>query len=170
MFPFHFILMRKTSFFTLGLAGLLVLAACDANKASTISEESDSSSSLEDVGMDHDASASVDEAISGDDASSEATDTGAATDARVITMTAADWEFSPNAITAKMGENIVIRVTGVEGAHSFAVPSMGINQKINPGEVKDIVIPTDKAGTYDFRCMVPCGPGHKEMTGKIVIE
>jgi len=89
---------------------------------------------------------------------------------RVIEVTAQNWVFTPATITAKQGEKILVRLRGISGVHSFGVSDMGINVTINPGETKDIEIPTDKAGTFSFRCMVPCGEGHMDMVGEIVIE
>jgi len=109
-----------------------------------------------------------------DDASSSADATVEGTidltDARIIEMTADDWSFSPSSITAKQGEKIVIRLKGAEGVHSFAIADLGINVSINPGETKDIEIPTDKVGTLAFRCRIPCGEGHMDMKGEIIVE
>lgn len=91
-------------------------------------------------------------------------------DARVMEMNVANWSFTPSAITAKKGEKLIVRLHGVEGKHSFALRDFNINVPIEPGETKDIEIPTDKAGTFEFRCLVPCGPGHREMKGTLVIE
>ncbi len=85
-------------------------------------------------------------------------------------MTSTDWAFNPLTINAKKGEKIVVRLTNNQGIHSFGAMELGLNVRINPGETKDIVIPTDKAGSFEFRCMVPCGPGHKDMKGTIVIS
>lgn len=109
--------------------------------------------------MDESSSSSV-----GDDA------TAPSADARIIEMTVTDWEFSPNAITAKQGETVIVRITGDEGDHSFMSKDLGINVTISPGETKDIVIPTDTAGTFAFRCAIPCGDGHRDMTGTIQIN
>lgn len=89
--------------------------------------------------------------------------------ARVITVSASNWTFTPNAITVKKGESITLRVVGQEGTHGFSVPGLGINQTVVMGNTVSVAIPTDKPGTYEFRCSVPCGSGHKEMKGTIVI-
>lgn len=90
--------------------------------------------------------------------------------ARVINMTVENWKFTPNAITLKKGETVTIHLTDTTGVHSFMSNDLGLNVAIQPGETKDIVIPTDQAGTFSFRCGVPCGPGHKDMTGTITIQ
>ncbi len=143
-----------------GLASVALLAAC--------SQSTTTGNTLPD-GVPADTSSSV--AIVDDSASSEATDEPVdVSDARIIEVSAKDWEFSPKEITASVGEKVVIRVTGVEGKHSFAIADLGINVPVEPGETKDIPLPTDTAGTFEFRCRVPCGPGHKDMTGTVVIS
>jgi cytochrome c oxidase subunit II len=91
-------------------------------------------------------------------------------DARVIQMSATNWAFSPASITVKKGEKVVLRITGGEGRHGLAVPGLGLNVAIDSGETKDIVLPTDTAGTFAFFCSSPCGSGHRDMKGEIVIS
>ena len=90
--------------------------------------------------------------------------------ARVITVAVTDWSFSPNVIRVKKGENVTVQLQGGTGTHSFAVPELGINQRIAAGETASVTIPTDKTGTFAGRCMVPCGEGHPNMTFQIVVE
>jgi heme/copper-type cytochrome/quinol oxidase subunit 2 len=89
---------------------------------------------------------------------------------RTIAVQADNWSFTPSSITATKGEDVTIAVQGVAGIHGFAVPDLGINVTVNPGETVYMKLPTDAAGSYTFRCSIPCGPGHKEMVGTIVIE
>ncbi len=65
---------------------------------------------------------------------------------------------------------MIVRLKGVEGIHSFAIAELGINMRIEPGQTVDVEIPTDTAGTFAFMCRVPCGPGHKDMKGSLVIS
>lgn len=90
--------------------------------------------------------------------------------ARVITMHVSSWQFSPNVLTLKKGEKVVIHLIGDSGMHSFSSQQLGINVPISAGETQDVTIPTDSAGTFSFRCGVPCGEGHHDMTGQIIIE
>lgn len=175
--------MRKTAKI-LALSSLLVLvSACSGARTGDVVNDGSSSSSLERA-MDASSSASSDSnsSVAAMDSSSApaagisasvsagVTVSAPSASARIIEMKASDWEFSPSAITAKKGEKLIVRVTGVEGQHSFAIADLGINVAVAPGEVKDIEIPTDKAGTFEFRCRIPCGPGHKDMMGSLVIS
>lgn len=90
--------------------------------------------------------------------------------ARVIEITAADWAFTPSSITVKKGENITLKLTGASGVHGLGIPGLGISQRIDLGADVFVALPTDKSGSYSFFCNIPCGSGHKEMKGTIVIE
>jgi len=89
---------------------------------------------------------------------------------RVIEITAEDWAFAPATITVKKGEKVQLSITGVTGDHGYAVPDLGINVGVIAGETVVVDLPTDKAGEFAVRCSVPCGSGHKDMTGMIIIE
>lgn len=88
---------------------------------------------------------------------------------RTITMTVESFQFTPNIITAKKGEKVKIRMTGLSGTHGFAIPDLGINTAIAAGKTVHVELPTDRAGTFTFFCSIPCGPGHKNMKGTITI-
>jgi cytochrome c oxidase subunit 2 len=89
---------------------------------------------------------------------------------RTIEITATDWAFAPATITVKKGEKVRLVVKSTQGIHSFAIPSLRINERLDVGTAMTIDLPTDAAGTFDFRCAIPCGPGHKDMKGQIVIQ
>lgn len=89
---------------------------------------------------------------------------------RSITITSDNWSFSPAVIMVKKGERVNLSVKGVGGVHGYAVPGLGINETVMPDQTVLIEIPTDKAGSFDVLCSIPCGAGHKDMTGKIIIE
>ncbi len=147
------------------------LAAMEASSDSSLAAmEASSDSSLAAMEASSDSSLAAMEASSSAATSDDASSVTGSADARIIEMSVTDWEFKPNAITVKKGEKVIVRLTDVAGGHSFASRDLGINVVINPGETKDIEIPTGTEGTFAFRCAVPCGPGHKDMTGTIVVE
>lgn len=174
--------MRKALLFP-ALSTVLVLAACNSSSG-TANVRTDGTSSVDASSVAAmDSTASVDAAPAADSSvqpDSVNTDTqgssvapaadGSPQAARVIEVSVASFAFSPNAIIIKKGENVVIRLKGVDGSHGFGVPELGINVPIAAGETKDVTIPTDAAGTFAFRCTVPCGPGHRDMKGTIVIS
>ncbi len=89
---------------------------------------------------------------------------------RVIKLAAENWQFTPNAVSAKQGEKVTLELTGVSGTHGFSVPELGINVTVIEGQTVTVELPTDKTGTYELFCSIPCGEGHKDMKGTVVIE
>jgi cytochrome c oxidase subunit II len=125
------------------LASLLMLSACGAQPVDTTKITTDNSK--EDSAM-------------------------MKSDTTVITVTATNFAFTPNMIRVKKGEKVQLNFAGAEGYHGVAIKDLGINVSFAAGETKTINLPTDKAGTFAFRCSVPCGPGHRDMIGTIIIE
>ena len=102
-------------------------------------------------------------------ASVPASATGVPSVSKLIKISATNFAFTPSTITVKKGQKVTLRVTNAEGVHGFGIPDLGVNVRIEPDQSVDISLDTSKAGTFSFRCTVPCGPGHKEMTGTITI-
>jgi cytochrome c oxidase subunit II len=121
---------------------------------------------------------SVEETVVTEDAMEKATeDAGGSGDgaamakpaARTVRITASNWQFTPSTITVKKGEQVTLEVVGSEGIHGFAIRELGINVGVDLGNTVSIVLPTSTPGTYAFFCSVPCGEGHKDMKGTIII-
>ena len=107
---------------------------------------------------------------SGGDSSGMQKSAAPAMSPRVVTITTSNFAFTPNAITVKKGEKITLRLQGKEGMHGFAIADLGINTAVDQGKTVDVTLPTDQAGTFSFRCSIPCGPGHRDMTGTITVQ
>lgn len=162
--------MTKHTALPASLAALLLLGACTPATPS-IDTESDASSSgnamMIDATDDTESSLPSGYDTTESSAPSAAVPSG---EARIIEMTVTDWEFSMKNLELKKDEKVIVRLTNLEGGHSFTSQDLGVNVAINAGETKDIEIPTGTAGTFSFRCAVPCGPGHRDMTGTITIS
>lgn len=91
-------------------------------------------------------------------------------DVRVIDVEAKNFAFLPATIALKQGEKVALKVTSTSGNHSVMIADLGINVKVPEGQTMYVPVPTDKAGTFQFRCAVPCGPGHLDMIGTIEIQ
>lgn len=150
-----------------------MLAACsaqttlptdnDSSSSSSIFLEQDSSSS---DSVDLDASSVSSAAATSSASSAEAVVPGTT---RTITINVTDWSFNPASITVAKGEKVKLQLVGGTGIHSFAVPGLGMNVRIAAGETVTVDLPTNTEGTFDARCAIPCGPGHRDMKATIVI-
>ena len=89
---------------------------------------------------------------------------------REIEITAKQFEFNPNPIRVKLGENIRLKITSIDVAHGFSLPEFGINEVLNPGQITTVEFQATKKGTFGFLCSVVCGAGHTEMRGQLIVE
>lgn len=138
------------------ISSLLVFAACGTTTPPATGENASSQSAADSTAPASESASSV--------------DSSAQTEARVIDVSADNWSFTPATIEAKKGEKVIIRLTGVNGTHSFRADGLGITQPVNAGETVEFTLPTDAAGTFEFRCGIPCGEGHRDMVGTITIS
>ncbi|OGJ56472.1 hypothetical protein A3D88_03795 [Candidatus Peribacteria bacterium RIFCSPHIGHO2_02_FULL_52_16] len=89
---------------------------------------------------------------------------------RTIEIDVTTFSFSPSTITVKKGEKVQIRLKGGNGTHGFSSPSLGIDKTVSPGSSQTFDLNTATAGTFAFFCSIPCGSGHGNMFGSIVIQ
>lgn len=88
---------------------------------------------------------------------------------REIHITAKKFEFTPDTISVKKGESVVLVVSSQDRKHGFNLRAFGIRADINPGETARIQFNPNKTGKFTFSCDVFCGEGHEDMTGTIVV-
>lgn len=80
-------------------------------------------------------------------------------------------KFYPQTITVLKDDmvKIVLHNNEADMGHGFAIDAYGIKQDLQPGQTVTIEFLADKAGVFTFYCTVPCGPGHSEMTGQLIV-
>ena len=88
---------------------------------------------------------------------------------RVIRITAKNFQFSPESITLKKGEPVVLEISSGDRKHGFSLRAFGVRTDVLPGNVSRIRLTPDKTGKFTFSCDVFCGDGHEEMTGTIIV-
>ena len=88
---------------------------------------------------------------------------------REIHITAKKFEFTPDTITLKKGEPVVLVVSSQDRKHGFNLRAFGIRADVNPGGTARIQFAPNKTGKFTFSCDVFCGEGHEDMTGTIVV-
>jgi cytochrome c oxidase subunit II len=89
---------------------------------------------------------------------------------REIHITAKMFDFSPDVITVKKGEPVVLVISSQDRKHGFSLRAFGIRTDINPGATARIRFTPDKTGKFSFTCDVFCGEGHEEMSGTVVVK
>ena len=89
---------------------------------------------------------------------------------RVIHITAKRFDFSPDSITLKKGEPVVLEISSADREHGFNLRAFGVRTNVSPEKVSRIRFTPDKTGKFTFSCDVFCGDGHEEMTGTVVVN
>ncbi|MED5612725.1 cupredoxin domain-containing protein [Janthinobacterium sp. P210005] len=88
---------------------------------------------------------------------------------RIIAIQAKKFVYTPNEITLKKDEPVVLAFTAIDFIHGFFIPDMSIRADLLPGQVTEVRLTPGKAGEYAFLCDNFCGSGHEEMNGKIIV-
>jgi plastocyanin len=68
-----------------------------------------------------------------------------------VTVTAADFSFDPETITAATGDTIELSNEG-ESPHNLQAEEAGIDEDVDPGKTVSIDLADVEPGTYDFIC------------------
>ena len=94
---------------------------------------------------------------------------GAATTEQAIHLTAKKFEYSPNEITVKKGQPVVIEIVSLDRKHGFTIPELKVRSDVKPGTKNVVRFTPDTAGTFNFHCDLFCGSGHEGMAGTLVV-
>jgi len=87
-----------------------------------------------------------------------------------INLIAKQWEWSPSTITVNQGDTVRLIVTSTDVDHGIIIPGYKIDETIPVGETITVEFIADKAGQFPFSCSVPCGTGHGQMTGTLIVK
>ncbi len=91
----------------------------------------------------------------------------AQTTPRRIEIDARRFAFSPNEITLKKGETVILVLKSDDVAHGLRVRDLNIDLKTKAGATVEVTITPDKTGDFVGHCSVFCGEGHGSMTIKV---
>jgi len=85
-------------------------------------------------------------------------------------ITARQFEFSPSTIQVNKGDRVRIIAETADVNHGLAIPDFKVDLLLEPGKPQTVEFVADKTGTFTFFCNVPCGEGHREMTGTLIVN
>lgn len=117
----------------------------------------------------------------------DAPKTDPAAPVKVVEMNAKKYEYSPEQIRVKKGERVQLKIHALDRTHGFKIslypegaakdgpPGLRFDPqqesyKIEKDDVRTIEFVAGRAGTYEFKCSVFCGFGHRGMKGKLIVE
>lgn len=98
-----------------------------------------------------------------------ATSANAAQAPRRIEITASRFSYTPNEITLKKGEPVVLVFHSTDVTHGFKLPEMNIKSEIKKGEDTEVAFTPTEAGHFVGKCAHFCGKGHGSMILQITV-
>ena len=88
---------------------------------------------------------------------------------RVVRIGAKKFAFTPDEVTLKLGEPVVLELTTEDVQMGFKCVDLGLRADILPGRVTRLPLTPAKAGHFGFFCDVFCGDDHELMSGTLTI-
>lgn len=80
------------------------------------------------------------------------------------------WKWVPNPVEVKCGNTVVVNIYNEDDYdHGFALDAYGINKRLPPTTTTTVAFRATNAGEFIFYCSVPCGPGHFDQKGKLIV-
>jgi cytochrome c oxidase subunit 2 len=92
-----------------------------------------------------------------------ATFTGHAESAKTITISASKFQFEPNEITVKKGEEVTMIIQSQDVTHGLLLKDFGVKTEIKKGQSTEVKFTPQTAGTFEGKCAHFCGKGHGSM-------
>jgi cytochrome c oxidase subunit II len=83
--------------------------------------------------------------------------------ARRIEITVSRFSYSPNQITLKKGQPVVLVLTSTDVTHGLAIKDLNVMTDINKGQKAEVPVTPTKTGTFRGQCNHFCGKGHTSM-------
>jgi cytochrome c oxidase subunit 2 len=90
--------------------------------------------------------------------------------ARVVTITAKRFQFTPNEVRLRRGEKVKLVLRSEDVVHGFFSRPLGIDAEIAPGRTTELEITPQVAGRFLTICDHFCGSGHGNMNMAFVVE
>ena len=87
-----------------------------------------------------------------------------------VTIEGSPFKFSPNVISAKVGDKVIVTFKNMEGAHDFKIDEFNVATKMTKsGETDTVEFTANRAGVFEYYCSV--GEHRKMgMVGTLTVE
>ena len=88
---------------------------------------------------------------------------------REFTITAGNYQFSPNRIEVTQDDLVKVTLRSTDEAHSFVIDGYRIMKRVPAGGSTTFEFRADKPGTFAFYCGMTNTEGHSRMKGELVV-
>jgi len=86
---------------------------------------------------------------------------------RVIQNT---WKWEPDTIRVNPGDKLKLHINNEDTYdHGFAIDVFGVNRRLFPKSTTTIEFTPSIPGKFNFYCSVPCGQGHYDQVGTLIV-
>src|SRR5260370_40992058 len=89
---------------------------------------------------------------------------------REFHITAKKFDFSPDSITLKKGEPVVLEISSADREHRFNLRAFDVRTNVSPEKGSRIRFTPDNTRKFTFSCAVFCSDVHEEMTRTVVVN
>jgi len=80
------------------------------------------------------------------------------------------WLFEPSEIQVDPGDRVRLNIYNEDSYdHGFAIDVFGVNRRLFPKRTTVIEFNASLRGRINFYCSVPCGDGHYDQRGVIIV-
>jgi cytochrome c oxidase subunit 2 len=89
---------------------------------------------------------------------------------REFTLTARDYNFSPNRVEASQDDLIKLTVQSQDVAYGFTIDEYRLSKRVPAGGSTVIEFRADRAGTFSFYSNLSNDARHSQMRGQLVVR
>jgi uncharacterized membrane protein YphA (DoxX/SURF4 family)/plastocyanin len=80
------------------------------------------------------------------------------------------WEWDPDTIAVNPGDKVILHIFNEDTYdHGFAIDVFGVNRRLFPKSTTTIEFTPSIPGKFNFYCSVPCGQGHYDQVGTLIV-
>jgi cytochrome c oxidase subunit II len=88
---------------------------------------------------------------------------GHAESARSITISASRFQFEPNEITVKKGQEVTLVIQSTDVTHGLVIKDLGVKTEVKKGQSTEVKFTPANTGDFEGKCAHFCGKGHGSM-------
>jgi heme/copper-type cytochrome/quinol oxidase subunit 2 len=89
---------------------------------------------------------------------------------RHLRIDASQFAFDPAVVRVNHGDRVTLEVTAADVTHGVHLVGYDLAVRAEPGRRATLSFVADRRGTFWLRCLVPCGPLHPFMIGRLVVQ
>ena len=89
---------------------------------------------------------------------------------REFTVTARDYNFSPNRVEAQQDDLIKLTVQSADNAYGFTIDDYRVSKRIPAGGSTVVEFRADRAGTFAFYSNLSNDSRHAQMRGQLIVR